>query len=450
LRSFVLIFLMINYLLEKSKHRSHIFKLVPVEYKKPNTGTWAEYQIDGVIKFLVNSSHPEAIDFFQNQIQINKEREIMQKDLQTTNSNALVTAGASIEQSRAVAETQASMLVAKKFPRDENLACQKIVNACQRPGLAESGMYAYKRGTALVTGASIRLAEVMAKYWGNINYGFREIGRTEMTSEVEVFCWDMENNVRVTRAFTVKHWRDTSGGGYPLKTERDIYELIANNAQRRVRACILEMIPGDIVESAENECKKTLSAGDGRPVEERIESMLKAFQEFKVSQNDIETFLGHKTKGIVPAELVKLQNIYKSIKDGIATREEFFAGEPDQKSEKQPLKNVEEYLKNQETGPNKQPEATNQNATQEKPQKQAEKQEKQPKTTKTEELIEKSEKVVEAERLQATTMKEMLPDQWQEACDACQVENDIDTMTGQERISVGAAMKAIVDLGNNG
>jgi hypothetical protein len=229
------------------------------------------------------------------------------------------------------------MLVAKKFPRDENMACEKIVNACKRVGLAESGMYAYKRGTSLITGTSIRLAEVMAKYWGNINYGFREIGRTSISSEIEVFCWDMENNVRVTRVFSVKHWRDTKSGGYAIKEERDKYELIANNAQRRVRACILEMIPGDIVEAAEEQCKKTIEGGSGKTIEERVYSMLTAFMEFEVTKEDIETLLTHKITAIVPAELVKLQQIYKSIKDGVAPRDDFFIpGEQKKPAPKQP------------------------------------------------------------------------------------------------------------------
>ena len=416
---------MINYLLEKAKQFPHVFRVVPVLYGQPENDRWAVYPIDGVIQFLVNSSHPEALKFYQHQIQINKENEIMNKDLQTTENNALVTTG-SVEQSRAVAETQAAMLVSKKFPRDENLACQKIITACQRPGLAESGMYAYKRGSTLVTGASIRLAEVLAKYWGNITYGFRETGRTGITSEIEVFCWDMENNVRATRSFTVKHWRDTKKGGYALTAERDIYELIANNAQRRVRACILEMIPGDIVEDAENQCKKTLAVGDGRPVEERVESMLKAFKEFDVSKNDIELFLNHQTKGIVPAELVKLQNIYKSIKDGIATRADFFAGEPDQKTASNDVKKTEQS----KTGPEKKPEATSKKPTQEQV---------------SEKLIKDSKKTVEKEKTQALVMQENFPAEWAEACDACQVENNIDTMTVQECISVGSAMNSIVD-----
>lgn len=59
------------------------------------------------------------------------------------------------------------------------------------------------------------------------------------------------------------------------------------------------------------------------------------------------------------------------------------------------------------------------------------------------ELIEKTEKVVEKEKKQAMVMQETFPEDWQEACEACGVENDIDKMTAQECISVGAAMSSI-------
>jgi len=248
--------------------------------------------------------------------------ELQTVDIKSTNSVA------NIEQSRAASETQAAMVVAQKFPRNENEAYNKIITACKRLSLAESGTYAFKRGTEMVTGPSIRLAEVLARCWGNISYGFREVGRNEVSSEIEAFCWDMEANVRATRSFTVKHWRDTKGGGYAISQERDKYELVANQAQRRVRACILEMIPGDIVEAAENECKKTIANGDGRPIEDRVRDMLLAFKEFGVDEKMIEAFFQHKIKAIVPAELVRLQQIYKSIKDGVATREEFFNLKP--------------------------------------------------------------------------------------------------------------------------
>lgn len=42
-----------------------------------------------------------------------------------------------------------------------------------------------------------------------------------------------------------------------LTDSRDIYEATANFGARRMRACILGVIPGDVVDMAVNECKET-------------------------------------------------------------------------------------------------------------------------------------------------------------------------------------------------
>lgn len=233
---------------------------------------------------------------------------------------------AQIEQSRAVAEVQASMVLARANPRNEQVAEYKIMNSCKRKSLAECASYSFRRGGEIVTGASIRLAEEIARHWGNMQYGFREVGRTEESSEVEAFAHDLETNVRVTRQFQVKHWRDTKSGGKKITEERDKYELIANMAQRRVRACLLELVPGDIVEAAEEACKATLIGSIGDPTV-KAKEIVAAFAPLGVTAEMIEGYLQRKLSSIVPADIVTLQRIFRSIKDGVAAVDEFFKAE---------------------------------------------------------------------------------------------------------------------------
>jgi len=230
-----------------------------------------------------------------------------------------------VEQSRAVAEAQAAMAVARACPRDEQTAYLKIMKACRRKSLAEQAEYAYKRGSSVISGPSIKLAEVCAQGWGNITYGIKELGRSGGASEVEAFAWDMENNVRVSRTFQVKHIREKKQGNEALTGERDIYELVANMGQRRVRAAIFEVIPGDIVEAAREQCKKTLESGDGKPLADRVRDMLVAFEPLGVTREMIESHVGHPTGAIVQGELTRLTQIYRSLKDGVAQREDFFS-----------------------------------------------------------------------------------------------------------------------------
>lgn len=230
-----------------------------------------------------------------------------------------------VEQQRAITEVQSALTVARACPRDQIKAIARIRANCQRVGFAEKAEFAYRRGSSMVEGPTIKLAEMLASSWGNIEYGFREIARTgNQESEVEAYCWDLETNTRARRVFTVEHVRDKGEGVVVLTTQRDRYEMVANMAQRRVRAVILQVIPDDLVELARDECRKTLRKGDGTPLADRISRALDRFEELGVSRAMVEACLQHPATAIVEAELPRLQQIYNSIKTGVARVDEVF------------------------------------------------------------------------------------------------------------------------------
>lgn len=239
---------------------------------------------------------------------------------QPSGSGAMVEAATT----RQAQEVQAAMIVAKKFPRDETHAFSRIIQGCRRKGLAEQAMYAYPRGGTMVTGPSIRLAEAMAQAWGNIDFGIVELEQRDGESAVMAYAWDLETNTRQTKVFTVRHERHTKNGNKSLSDPRDIYEMVANNGARRLRACILGVIPGDVQDAAIEECEKTLRGGNKEPLADRVRKMVTAFDEYGVTQEMIEKRLGHKLDACIEQELVNLRKIYGSIKDGMAKREDFF------------------------------------------------------------------------------------------------------------------------------
>lgn len=226
-------------------------------------------------------------------------------------------------EARAVAEVQAAYVIAKKFPRNQHESYSHIIESCKRPFLAEQAMYAYPRGGSMVTGPSIRLAEAMAQAWGNLDCGIREISQSGGVSLAEAYAIDLQTNTRVTKTFHVPHVRDTKKGRVKLTDARDIYEMVANQGSRRLRACILGILPGDVVEAAVEQCKKTLQSGEV-PLADQIRKMVLAFDELGVKVEHLETRLGHKLDAIIPQEIVTLKGIYKSIKDGFAPREDYF------------------------------------------------------------------------------------------------------------------------------
>lgn len=242
-------------------------------------------------------------------------------------------AGNRQNQSRELAETQTKYLMAERFPRDERAAMDRILNAFSRPTLAEKAAYQFARGGTDIAGPSIRAAEAIAQQWGNMDSGWRELQRgTDQSgvpfSEVEAFCVDLQarNTKRLT--FIVRHWRDTKKGGYKLTDERDIYELCANQAQRRLRACILASIPGDVTEAAMHQAETTLkSKADTSP--EAMVKMLDAFAPFGVTKEHVEKRIQRRLDAITPAQVVSLKRIYASLRDDMSTPAEWFdMGEP--------------------------------------------------------------------------------------------------------------------------
>jgi hypothetical protein len=229
-----------------------------------------------------------------------------------------------IESERAVAEAQGKLVIAKRFPRDEAKAFNKVLEACSRHALAAVAMYSYPRGGQTVSGPSIRMAEELARCWGNLDYGIRELSRRDRESEMEAYCWDMETNVISSQKFTVKHIRDRQQGAKELTDERDIYEITANMGGRRLRARILAILPPDLVDAAVSRCRSTMAGNSDQPLVDRIRRMGEAFAKMQITTDMIEKRLGHKLGDTTPDELADMMGIYQSLKDGMSGISDWF------------------------------------------------------------------------------------------------------------------------------
>ncbi len=231
---------------------------------------------------------------------------------------------AGADEQRAIAEVQGQILMARRFPREIAVARDNILEECRRLGLAEDALYAYPRGDEEIEGPSIRLAEVLARHWGNMSSGIQELAQHGNMSDVEAFCWDLQTNNRWSVKFVVPHFRDTKNGRKPLRDGRDVYEMVANLGSRRLRACILRAIPGDIVDEAVNECKKTIQRNAG-PLSERIAKAIERFGVIGVPKESLVKFVGHNLEACKEPELRRLAGAYNAIKDGFSTKESIFS-----------------------------------------------------------------------------------------------------------------------------
>lgn len=240
----------------------------------------------------------------------------------TTENNSVMAAANS---SREMEEVKGQILMAKMYPRNTYQAQKRIEDACKRPTLAGSALYSYPRGGKNVTGPSIRLAEVLAQNWGNISFGFKELEQNDGESTAMAYAWDVETNTRQERIFQVPHQRKANGNIKPVTDPRDIYELIANNASRRVRACILSIIPGDIIEDAIRECNNTLRGNNNTPLKDRLAHAFDGFNaNYSVTQSQIETYFGYPVEQFTEKNLSELASIANSLNDHMSSVDDWF------------------------------------------------------------------------------------------------------------------------------
>lgn len=232
-----------------------------------------------------------------------------------------------IEQTRAVAEVEAAVLVAQRCPRDDERSIAKMKESCGRKSLAERAFYSYPRAGEQVTGASVYLARELARVWGNVQYGLKELSRDDVGGESEmlVFAWDLESNTWSTSTFIVPHARDTKTKGRVQLTDlRDIYENNANMGARRLREAIFSVLPPWFVEEAKQRCWSAIENGDQRPIALRVAAAIEAFGNLGVTQGQIETRLGRKSRTWTAHDLAQLGVLLQSLKRGETSIDEAF------------------------------------------------------------------------------------------------------------------------------
>ncbi len=245
-------------------------------------------------------------------------------------SEHLAVGSVAIESERAIAEVQAKLVLAKRFPRNLALAYDKLMEQCRRKDFAETAIYRYPRGGQNVEGASVRLAEEIARSMGNIEYGLRELANKPGESEMEAFAWDQESNVTSSQRFVVKHRRDKSDKATKVRIkedlidERDIYEVTANMGARRMRARILAIVPPQFEKDAVQECRRTIAAGGGKSLIDRRNDMVQAFKKLSVTVAMLEQYKDKKVDDFAEDDLVDLIGVYQAIKSGEFSKKDYF------------------------------------------------------------------------------------------------------------------------------
>lgn len=228
-----------------------------------------------------------------------------------------------VEQTRAIAEVQAAIVVAQQVRRDTERAVAEMKDSCQRMAMAERAFYAVpNRGT----GASVHLMRELARIWGNIQYGVHELRRDDErgVSEIQAFAWDVETNSRNSRTFQQPHARMKSGERQKLTDLGDIYLSNQNTGARAVRECIDNVLPKWFTEEAQKVCRRTLEHGEGVPLEDRRNTMIAKYRDLGIKVDQLETKIGRQRGQWTAADIAQMGVLFTSItRDGLPKDEEF-------------------------------------------------------------------------------------------------------------------------------
>lgn len=234
-----------------------------------------------------------------------------------------VSQATAIEQSRAVAEVQAAVVVAQNMPRDMQRAEAEMRDVCGRLSMANHAFYDVpNRGT----GPTVHLMRELARIWGNIQYGVHELSRDDEAghSEIQAFAWDVQTNTRSTRTFIAPHARMANKQRRKLTDLGDIYLSNQNVGARAVRECISTVLPRYFTEEAQDLCRATLEKGEGKPLSERVSDMVSAFAKIGIKVEQLEQKLGLGKGSWTAANVADMAITFVSItRDGLDKNEVF-------------------------------------------------------------------------------------------------------------------------------
>lgn len=220
-----------------------------------------------------------------------------------------------------IAKVQAQCVLAINNPRNLRQVEQSIEGMCSSVYLAKEAEYEYTRGGTRITGPTIKLMSAIAQCYKNVTSGWTELSRTKDKSKISAWAWDLENNYKNELEFEVPLYRETKSGRTLLTSDRDIYELIANYAARRVRKCIESVIPRYLVDMAIEKCHDTLESKiDVKTELKKLINWLKSYQDIDLVQ--VEEKLGMKYEAFSNVQYTTISKWCNALRDGTISKTE--------------------------------------------------------------------------------------------------------------------------------
>ena len=243
---------------------------------------------------------------------------------------------------RAQREIEVAMTVAQRFPRNEALARQNLLNVIKAsPRLAEKVTYNYPRGKKqnavtgeweenIISGPSTYLAREAARVWGHLRTETGIIFDEGDERQIRSMSWDMQSNVLwaseqffkklVQRNdWTVENGKRIKKVVWKTPDERDLRELSNKYSSIGERNCILKIIPAHFIDEAIEIASQVTKEDAAKNIVTVRAKLADAFESEGVTVLMLEEYLGCRLDQLPPTRVPELRGIYLAIHDGSAT-----------------------------------------------------------------------------------------------------------------------------------
>lgn len=249
----------------------------------------------------------------------------------------------------AKASIEARYILALRRPRDIDKVRTQLMAECARPGFAESAIYRKPVGSkyndetgqwekTYAEGLSVRFAEAALRHMTNIYQSAMSIYDDDTKAIVRVTLLDLESNstvefdVTVTKTVERKALKKnqkpistrTNSYGDPVFIVEATDDEVLNKTNALIakarRNCMLQLVPGDILDDCENKCRETQKNQDAKDPAAARKKIFDNFAGIGVMPDQLKNYLGLEGEAhLLPAQLGELRAIFSAIKDGETT-----------------------------------------------------------------------------------------------------------------------------------
>jgi len=222
-------------------------------------------------------------------------------------------------------EIDSTIATARAFPRSLQKFRDKALSmATFSEETAAACTYALPRGGTRLEGPSIRLAEIIAASYTNIQYGGRVISNDGKTLVAQGVCIDLENNVKATVEVNRKI-TDKNGKKY----NQDMIVMTGNAAIAiAVRNAIFKVIPAALVSDIHDKAKE-VARGTAETLNARRDKAVAYFKSIGVTEKQLCDTLGIQKVGDIDLDKLEALTGFKAaIKNGESNAKDIFSPEP--------------------------------------------------------------------------------------------------------------------------